>query len=1211
MIKLFEPFQSKISLHINTGFLQSLWDKYVPVTSESYDRISLIYLKGMPGEDTKPKQQINLLVNLVLKNIYLQMNLSQNPMLLSQSAVSHSVKHLREIYFSQLRKMDFQLYQSLNQYVVYLEQAQKEEIRYQEWIRESTLITQMRREYQVLREVSERLRELTTVQSAQLERKYGKILFRSLDKGDYKILSEVFLWAQKRQVEEYIQHCSDEQYLRMIEHLGNEPSKGISRENLILLARHCEQKEFRRFCHQVLFPEIKKDEEYLRLLQGGILWKKEKREIYQQFEQMKAEEMHHFWQEIPVLTSRVCQMQEDMLKEWDVVHLENLRQEEQKKEIENSQQERKNIYSDNLQQEKESRLRYHVCQKFCASVEKIQKKYVSDLKECIQNNVLCPEKQDEYEMVHSVITDKTEEIITENTSIWKHIDYMQQTLSRHLSEYEQRIVRMEQHMLEKYVETYRQQYGITNLSETMIQKLKSWSEVLLYFAEQKPEKKEIETERLEQQSQESMDKPEFQQLSQKSRDEAEFQQMVLQLSYYIKEQERNAKDDIEDINTEAVQSTLELLEEAMLVHREEQIRNPRIQELLQYLRQIKEEERKEFIRQMADMLIIQKNIIETDISQNKIVETDVSRKKLAKIYISETDISEKKIVDIFRQKHDKRKLSETYIQQLERWSEILLSFTKQGQEKTQEEVLREQIQASKDKADFQRLSVLLANYLDKEEKTLFVYREELLRDTKIQELLQHFRQIKAEEREEFIRQLADVIVIQKQIMQETISEIRQAENSQYKDENILEKKFLLKYKEHTPSRTLIQKLESWGSAFLNVTKEEPRTQTEYLRQQIQASKDKTDFQRLEVQLTHYLDKEEELVKVYSEAETEVMPSAKDRIGTASFVYREEQLRDVKIQELLQHFRQVKEEERQEFISQLADMMIIQKRILSPIATNTPQKPLSRQLERWCDALLHFTETEQKTQTEYLQKQFQTSKDKTDFQRLTAELTHYLDEENVEVISDSRMDIFPPKKRISETFLFVYREEQLQDARIQELLQYVRPMKEDKRKEFVRQLADMMILQKREYPEMAHRIQRYEEQRKQTRIMDRNRIKTAYQEIVETFLQSEDNNVREREQLQLLSVYPGRIEHQDINYVFPEETLSVRKQKSKVDTQNETQQVKSLQQQMDIRLREVERQLQKKTASHFRTGEDVRTIAEKVKKQLHEELHMERLRRGLV
>lgn len=213
-------------------------------------------------------------MNLVLNHIFLQMNLSQNSMLMSQSAISHSVKHLREIYLSQLKKMDFQLYQSLNQYVVYLEQAQKEEIRYQEWTRESTLITQMRKEYQVLREVSERLRELTTVQSAQLERKYGKILFRSLDKRDYKILSEVFLWAQKRQVEEYIQHCSDEQYLRMIGHLGNEPSKGISREKLIFLARHCEQKEFRRFCHQVLFPEIEKDEEYPGLLQAGILGKR-------------------------------------------------------------------------------------------------------------------------------------------------------------------------------------------------------------------------------------------------------------------------------------------------------------------------------------------------------------------------------------------------------------------------------------------------------------------------------------------------------------------------------------------------------------------------------------------------------------------------------------------------------------------------------------------------------------------------------------------------------------------------------------------------------------------------------------------------------------------------------------------------------------------------------------------------------------------------
>ena len=59
------------------------------------------------------------------------------------------------------------------------------------------------------------------------------------------------------------------------------------------------------------------------------------------------------------------------------------------------------------------------------------------------------------------------------------------------------------------------------------------------------------------------------------------------------------------------------------------------------------------------------------------------------------------------------------------------------------------------------------------------------------------------------------------------------------------------------------------------------------------------------------------------------------------------------------------------------------------------------------------------------------------------------------------------------------------------------------------------------------------------------------------------------------------------------------------------QVKSLRQ-MDMRLREIEKQLQKKVDARQANGvEDIRSIAEKVIMQLHEELHMERLRRGMV
>lgn len=149
-----------------------------------------------------------------------------------------------------------------------------------------------------------------------------------------------------------------------------------------------------------------------------------------------------------------------------------------------------------------------------------------------------------------------------------------------------------------------------------------------------------------------------------------------------------------------------------------------------------------------------------------------------------------------------------------------------------------------------------------------------------------------------------------------------------------------------------------------------------------------------------------------------------------------------------------------------------------------------------------------------------------------------------------------------------------------------------------------------YPELAFKIRRYEEQRKKMRRAEHERMKIIYANEIETVLQSEERTMQEEKRFHLVPAHSGHIGHQEIKYVFSEETLPGRKQKNEADLSKETLQVTTLQQQMEVRLREVERKLQKKGGIHSGTGDDVRAIAEKVKKQLHEELHMERLRRGL-
>lgn len=63
-------------------------------------------------------------------------------------------------------------------------------------------------------------------------------------------------------------------------------------------------------------------------------------------------------------------------------------------------------------------------------------------------------------------------------------------------------------------------------------------------------------------------------------------------------------------------------------------------------------------------------------------------------------------------------------------------------------------------------------------------------------------------------------------------------------------------------------------------------------------------------------------------------------------------------------------------------------------------------------------------------------------------------------------------------------------------------------------------------------------------------------------------------------------------------------------QHEAAQMKSAQQQLDQKLKEMEGQL-KRVEDSAKAKEDVRTFAEQVKRQLYEELHVEKLRRGLI
>ncbi len=108
---------------------------------------------------------------------------------------------------------------------------------------------------------------------------------------------------------------------------------------------------------------------------------------------------------------------------------------------------------------------------------------------------------------------------------------------------------------------------------------------------------------------------------------------------------------------------------------------------------------------------------------------------------------------------------------------------------------------------------------------------------------------------------------------------------------------------------------------------------------------------------------------------------------------------------------------------------------------------------------------------------------------------------------------------------------------------------------------------------------------------------------------QDSARRRGQEVENVWVKEGRI--LDLQYSVQESTVSEEEQRlDQKRMREENVQLKLAQDQIDRKLKEVEAQLQK-VETTARPREDVRAFAEQVKNQLYEELHVEKLRRGLI
>lgn len=498
MIKLFEPFQSKIQLHIRQDFLQELWDKYVPVSSESYDHISLIYLKGMPAEAEKGKKQVQVLMDLVLKNLFMQINISQNPMLVTQTGVSKSLQYTLKHYLAQLKRTDLQIFQSVNRYMNYLRQGEAEHTRYEFWKKDSLVLRQMEKEYHVLQQFSHSLRQLSSEKAFEIEKRLGNDLIRSLKKTEYRVFAKNMVWQEREQIEAYIRSSSQTEYRQIVERLekesalyelvtaqkegtdennpGTDNRQVISKEFLIRqIEEHFTQEEFWKFYHKAVFPEKEMySGEMVRFPESILIWEKNRKRMIQHLETSGSEAVHYFWK----------QVREQIAEMYDRQETVTLKHQEQNEEKQSSSA----IY-----------------RTFSEKLLETEKKYLLEMQENLHTIVRETEKQDGSE----IIIEKPSILLKESSEVQtfrNQIDQIQKDVEYRLEEQKSRIVEQELKTLDHYQDvlhlkeivrdSLRQEeiefhmdgsyerefllkYHELHLSDTAVQKLWNWSNILL------------------------------------------------------------------------------------------------------------------------------------------------------------------------------------------------------------------------------------------------------------------------------------------------------------------------------------------------------------------------------------------------------------------------------------------------------------------------------------------------------------------------------------------------------------------------------------------------------------------------------------------------------------------------------------------------------------------------------------------------------------
>jgi len=294
--------------------LQRLWDKYVPASSPEYGKIELVYLKGGPEGMEKQPEQIQLLIHLILKNKMMQLNLMRRPVVvrLGQKQMESCLQRVERYYAVQLKSADLAMYRTVRQYMTLLEQVGEDDRRYQNWQKTNLAIEKQKDAYRLLSLFSEKIRERMTVHSISILRRMERDFVDSLTETEYQMLAEELIWQEKPELIASFNEWDEFQCGNILTELEKDSETNTdmrqilsqvsgesAKEKLITAVEKLGQREFCLFYHQIADLEAVRPQ--------MILWKESRVKMLSAIDQMEPEALQQMQSQIHDLTNPLGQ----------------------------------------------------------------------------------------------------------------------------------------------------------------------------------------------------------------------------------------------------------------------------------------------------------------------------------------------------------------------------------------------------------------------------------------------------------------------------------------------------------------------------------------------------------------------------------------------------------------------------------------------------------------------------------------------------------------------------------------------------------------------------------------------------------------------------------------------------------------------------------------------------------------------------------------